>query len=160
MSPYPLAVTPQPVGDLRTGSPTDSQWWVSPLDCGGWCPPRMPCGVCPWLAYLVSPIWCCASLLLRALADESLITHPNRYVSSYWLCHEGNCLLHLPWLLQEGLRREMATPPPSATAHKEQGCPDPAEHLTARSDCLSALLCPTPSQWSVPRTLECFSSFC
>lgn len=31
---YSLAVTPQPVDDLRTGCPTDLQWWVSPLACG------------------------------------------------------------------------------------------------------------------------------
>lgn len=41
----------------------------------------------------------------------------------------------------------MTTPPPSAAACKEQGCPAHAEHLAADSGHLSALSCPTPSQW-------------
>lgn len=110
----------------------------------GWCPPGVARAE---LGYWVSLAWCSASPLLRAWADEPLIAHSNRYISPYWLCHGGNRLLHLPRLLQESRRREAAPPPLSAAAHKERGCPACTERPAADSGRLSALSCPSPSQW-------------
>lgn len=147
-----VAVTSQPVGDLRSGFPTDSWWWVSYPAHGADALLGYPGArgqgrsLCGWLGYLASLSWHSVCLLLWGWANEPLITHPNRHISHCWLCLEGDHLLHLPVLLQESVRRKTTALPPSAAACKEQGRPAHAKHLAADSGHLSALSCPTPSQ--------------
>ena len=76
MSPYPPAVTPQSVGDLRTAYPRDSQWWMSLQTHGAdvllGCPGGSGQGLVSLTGLLRFPclaLCCSASLCLERLEE-------------------------------------------------------------------------------------------